>query len=259
MNEIWKPIKDYEGLYEASNMGRIKSVERVVKRLNRYKTYTNQIIPEKIKKGSPDKDGYLKVGLWKNNKCLTTSIHRIIANTFLDNPDVLPQVNHVDEDKQNNCVANLEWCSPIENINHGTGMLRSRLSNIKPVLQFDMNGTYVRTWDNYFDAAKHYNVSFKAISQAVRKKICSAGYQWRKIKIGDNIKPIEPYKNKSHRVIYQFTKDGQFIEKHESISEASKKYSIDKSSISHNAIGNKKSAGGYVWSYEENGYSLNRL
>ena len=93
--EIWKDCKGYEGKYQVSNMGRVWSVGR-----------------QQYLKGSQDKDGYLKVHLTaKNGKRKNEFIHRLVALAFLSNPTGLPQVNHKDENKQNNCLENLEWCS----------------------------------------------------------------------------------------------------------------------------------------------------
>ena len=96
---IWKPIKGFEGLYEVSNTGLIKS-------LNCYNYKEPRIMHTSLRK-----DGYLSVGLSKNNKTTTRTVHRIVAETFLPNPNNLEMINHKDEDKSNNNVDNLEWCT----------------------------------------------------------------------------------------------------------------------------------------------------
>ena len=108
--EEWKDIKGYEGLYQISNKGRVKSL------YNKGKILT----PGK------DKDGYSIVSLYKNKIKKTNKVHRLVAQAFLSNPDNLPQVNHKDENKLNNCVENLEWCSVEYNINYGTRNERTR-------------------------------------------------------------------------------------------------------------------------------------
>lgn len=99
MVEEWRPIKGYEGLYEVSSLGRVKSLN--YRGSGACKIFT----------GSPDKDGYLRTVL-RNPVKKYVRIHRLVAEAFIPNPTRLPLVNHLDEDKQNNCVDNLEWCTP---------------------------------------------------------------------------------------------------------------------------------------------------
>lgn len=105
--EIWKDIKGYEGLYQVSNLGRVKSLH--YRHSNREKILPLQKCRE-----------YLNVGLSKNGKQTPYFIHRLVAQTFIPNPDGLPEVNHKDENKYNNCIDNLEWISTIDNFNYGT-------------------------------------------------------------------------------------------------------------------------------------------
>lgn len=105
MQEIWKDIPNYEGLYQASNLGRIKSI-RYFNHVN------NQIYPrEKILKPILNEKGYCRVDLSKSGESKRHRVHRLVAKTFLPNPYNLLEVNHIDGNKQNNNVNNLEWCS----------------------------------------------------------------------------------------------------------------------------------------------------
>lgn len=114
MKEIWKDIEDYEGLYQVSNIGRVKSVSKLVKtRWNNFRK-TKDLILETTK----NHKGYKLVMLSKNNKIKSKQVHRLVAIAFISNPNNLPQVNHKDGNKQNNCVSNLEWCSAKENMKH---------------------------------------------------------------------------------------------------------------------------------------------
>lgn len=116
MIEEWRKIVGYEGLYEVSSFGRVRSLDRFYYRLHKGKFL------------SPTKDryGYLTVTLNCNGKSKTIKIHRLVAQAFLPNPDNLPQVNHKDEVKSNNCVENLEWCDGKYNVNYGTRQERYR-------------------------------------------------------------------------------------------------------------------------------------
>ena len=119
--EIWKDIEGYEGYYQVSNMGRVKSLERKCKcRSNGIKTIQSKILKPGVVKG------YLRVNLRRNNKTKQYQIHRLVAITFLPNENNYPFVNHKDENPSNNRVDNLEWCTPKYNVNYGTA--RERLS-----------------------------------------------------------------------------------------------------------------------------------
>lgn len=109
MIEVWKDIKDYEGLYQISNLGRVKS-------LKYRKSNKERIL---ILNGAA-KHGYYMVGLCKNHKRKYVTVHRLVAEAFIPNPDNKPQINHKDENRRNNCVDNLEWVTAKENLNYGS-------------------------------------------------------------------------------------------------------------------------------------------
>lgn len=115
--ECWKDVKDYEGLYQVSTLGRVKSLPR-------------NTTHGKILKSIVDKDGYLYVNLYNNGYRKKMKIHRLVAQAFIPNPQNKPEVNHIDENKQNNMVENLEWLTSKENSNYGTR--NGRIS--KPIL-----------------------------------------------------------------------------------------------------------------------------
>ena len=127
MNEEWRPIEGYEGLYEVSNLGRVRSLDRYVE----YSNGRIHLHKGKVLSPAKDKNGYLKVVLNCNGKCKTTNIHRLVANVFIPNPDNLPMVNHKDEDKSNNSVDNLEWCDVKYNLSYGTARIRERDTKMK--------------------------------------------------------------------------------------------------------------------------------
>ena len=114
--EQWKDIKGYEGLYQVSNLGNVKALK---------KRAGKSIRNEKLLKTYIDKYGYVYTILCKNNKTHLATIHRLIAEAFIPNPNNLPQINHKDENKQNNNIDNLEWCTCKYNINYGTRTKRA--------------------------------------------------------------------------------------------------------------------------------------
>ena len=123
MIEEWRKIVGYEGLYEVSSLGRVRSLDRYDS-INRFRK-------GRILKSGTDTGGYLFVQLSSNGNEKNHSVHRLVAEAFIPNPDNLPQVNHIDEDKSNNCVDNLEWCDREYNINYGTIKDRIRNTNLK--------------------------------------------------------------------------------------------------------------------------------
>lgn len=164
MNEIWKDIKDYPN-YQVSNLGKVKNAK------------TNKI----LKPFSPIGE-YLKVSLSKNGKAKHYFIHRLVAETFIPNPNNYPCVNHKDENPSNNCVSNLEWCSYQYNNNYGTrnGKVAEKLRKVKckKVRQYDLNGNYIKTWNSIKEAEKE--VGSTHISQCTKGRFKQTkGYKWR--------------------------------------------------------------------------------
>lgn len=171
MKEEWKDIKEYEGLYQISNFGRVKSLE---------KRAGNSKRKEKILKEFKDKNGYIRVILCKNNKTSLKGVHRLIAEAFIPNPNNYPQINHKDEDKQNNNINNLEWCTCKYNINYGN-RTKKAIGKLKiKVNQYKLDGTFIKTWDSISEAIKFYKNS--GIYLVCRgKKETASGYKWEYI------------------------------------------------------------------------------
>lgn len=111
--EIWKDICGFEGLYKISSYGRIKSLHY----------YGGNRV--KILKPVKDSDGYLTIGIWKDKKRYSKKMHRLVAEAFIPNPENFPQINHKDEDRENNHVENLEWCTNKYNVNYGNHSLHA--------------------------------------------------------------------------------------------------------------------------------------
>lgn len=115
MNEIWKDIEGYEGLYQVSSMGRVRGLKRFSYRKDGSRPYPRAV---KIKAIQKSISGYSMVQLWKNGKSKFCTAHRLVALAFIPNPKNLPQVNHKDLNKENNCVSNLEWIDGNGNMKH---------------------------------------------------------------------------------------------------------------------------------------------
>lgn len=172
MKEVWKDVLGYEGLYQVSNLGRIKSLPRHTTR-------------GKIRKLIPQRSGYLMFPAWKNGKLKLLSVHRCVAKAFIPNPKNLPQVNHKDECKTNNCVSNLEWCSAKYNTNYGTGHMRATYSESKSVLQLTLDGELVKRWLSATEAGQH-GFGEGNVANCCRGKLATAyGYKWQFAKVGD--------------------------------------------------------------------------
>ena len=142
MAEEWKAVLGYEGLYEVSNLGRVRSLPHEVPT-----KIGTRISSGRVMKLQPFKSGYMGVCLSKGNKQALKTVHRLVAEAFIENPDNLPQVNHKDENKANNSVDNLEWVTAIENNNYGTRKKRLSEKISFPVIQLTLDGKYIKKFN----------------------------------------------------------------------------------------------------------------
>lgn len=181
--EVWKDIKGYEELYQVSNYGRIKSLNY------------NRTKKEKIMSLNNDSWGYLIVGLYKSKR-KNFRVHRLVAETFISNPENKPQVNHIDGNKQNNIVSNLEWVTQNENMKHSwdhklhivTEKVKRTSKNngkingkkrAKKINQFDVNGNYIRTWESAIIVSSQLGINNTNISKCCKGiQKTAGGYVW---------------------------------------------------------------------------------
>ena len=168
-NEIWRDVKDYEGLYQVSNYGRVKRLSRFhnTSNSNQKNGYYSK---EMIMKTCIDIYGYYKITFYSKQGSKSTQIHRVVANAFLDVNDVKSkpseinidmdklQVNHKDENKLNNRIDNLEWCTQKYNMNYGTCPKRIGKANSKPIIAIDKEGN-TKAFASSMDAAYPWNRS----------------------------------------------------------------------------------------------------
>lgn len=167
--EIWKDIKGYEGLYKVSNFGRIKSF------------YHNK---EKILILGSNSSGYAIVGLWKNGTEKFYSVHRIVAIHFIPNCQNKFEVNHIDGNKKNNNVENLEWVSKSENMKHAvnTGLLHIKhyVAIPKEIEQFDLNNQFIKCWESCKQIVNALGFADSHIYDCCKNKRKTAyGYIWK--------------------------------------------------------------------------------
>ena len=165
MMEIWRDIEGYKGLYQISNKGRVKSL---------YKG------SERILRPCIDGSGYMFVGLYHDNIRKYFKLHRLVAQAFIPNPHNLPEINHRDENKKNNCVENLEWMIHRDNLNYGTRNERVGDLLSKPILQYSKSGEFIREWQGSREAERILGIANSNIIACCKGRYKSAGgFIWK--------------------------------------------------------------------------------
>lgn len=171
MQEIWKDIKGYEGLYQISNMGRVKRFKRK---------------EEKNLNPCKDKRGYLRIDLYKKGNRKNITIHRLVAIHFIPNPENKPEVNHKHGIKTDNRATELEWVTTSENEKHAydTGLKKQKNGeahhNSKKVIQYDLLGNFIKEWDCAMDIERKLNIRENNICACCRGEQNTAyGYVWK--------------------------------------------------------------------------------
>lgn len=169
--ECWKDVVGFEGLYEVSTRGRVRSIDRIIIRKNGTKLpIKGRILPQYKKRGNSKLCRY-QVNLSKNGKKYSKSVHRLVAMAFIPNPLNLPEVNHIDENPLNNVVWNLEWCSSEYNHNYGTRNARQAKALEVAVDCFDIDGNFVQRYRSIKSAAKELNLDASCITKVCKHKV----------------------------------------------------------------------------------------
>lgn len=165
MKEVWQDVKNYEGLYQVSNLGRVKRVDA-----------------QRMLKASLT-DGYFRICLCKYNIKKTYSVHRLVAEAFIPNPNNFPCINHKDEIKINNNAENLEWCTVKYNTNYGTALQRRGSKRAKPVVQKTLSGEIIKVYASRAQAELETGIWNTQICNCVCGTSKTAGgYLWESVK-----------------------------------------------------------------------------
>lgn len=241
--EIWKDIPGYEGLYQCSSLGRVKSLDRLVRYMRK-----GVILKQRL-------HTYLYVGLG-TNKYFT--VHSLVMLSFVGARPKEFEIDHINTIRTDNRLENLRYCTKEENRNNPITRKRNRKkllrmieNNKKPVLQYDLNGNFIRKYDSIRSARTNLGEWANIVLCCQGKLKTTYGFQWRyynpKKPIIENIPPINPG---SKRIILQLDFQGNIIKKWESISEAVKYLGLcGCTHISACCKGQRNSAGGFKWSY----------
>ena len=163
MNEIYKDIQGYEGKYQISNLGNV------------YSLITNKILKPRL-----TLDGYYQVDLCKNGVKKHLYIHRLVAQSFLDNPKNYKIVNHKDENSMNNIVSNLEWCNSTYNNNYGNCKRKISEANSIKINQYDMDGNFIKQWLGINNIERCLKINKGNICMCCKGKRNNAGgHKWK--------------------------------------------------------------------------------
>ena len=250
--EVWKDVVGYEGRYMVSNLGNVKSLL--------YRGHSGEHLMSITKHHT----GYSIVSLGKNPK-KQGLVHVLVASAFIENPENKPFVNHIDGDKSNNRVDNLEWVTSKENVQHA---IRTGLRNphnvpkrygadhysSKPVYQFDLKGNLIQKWDCQSDAARFYRSKGNSINIPVDKpRRTQYGFVW--LSSPDN---FEKWKSKparkAHRnrkKVEQVSADGNIVKIWESLDEIEQSGEFNLRGVMGCCNHDRKTHGGYMWRYAD--------
>ena len=187
-NEEWKDIPGFDGAYQVSTFGRVKSVDRIYHK--QYKDGHDGTTHHKgrILKQRLNNRGYWIVSIVYKCKSMIFLVHRLVAITFIPNPNNLPQVNHKDENPKNSHVDNLEWCDHLYNIRYGTGIERNLLPRRKLIEQLTMDGEHIAYHLGVRELCLKTGMNKRSIQRCLHNKPrfkSAYGYRWRFVEIDD--------------------------------------------------------------------------
>lgn len=188
--EVWKDIAGYEGKYQVSNLGRVKSLNYM---------HTGK---EGILKAGLDRYGYLTVNLCKDGISMHKTVHRLVAFVFVEGCMDGLVVNHIDECKTNNHASNLEWCTYKQNSNHGTARKKMSIATGKPIIQYDLEGNEIARFHGAMEASRLTGVDNSSINKCCKGKLKSAGcffWKYNKSIEREQVRALEEYNLCEHK------------------------------------------------------------
>ena len=260
MKEIWKSIKGYECVYEVSNMGNVRSVDRVI---------SGKHYKGKPKSTHIDKNGYKKVALCRNMKTISAYVHRLVAIAFIPNPENKEEIDHINTIKHDSRASNLRWVTHTENVNNPiskkriyieshkkesleksqmTRLLNKRKTARRKVYQFTTSGDLIKSYKGIQYAAKSVGASASGISAACkckRGRKSVAGFLWS---YTDKCGAYKPYESKCKRLA-QCDIDGNIIKIWSSLKQATEELHINNISRAAKEDSKKPISGGFRWKY----------
>lgn len=208
-NVVWKPIPEYEGYYEVSSDGEIRSV-------NRYVNNRNSLVVGRVMRLNTGPSGYLQVGLCKDGKRKNFKVHKIVANVFIPNTDNKPCIDHINTDRTDNRASNLRWVTLKENSSNPLTIIHSKCGKEKvigrrksdchkfnkdapnkprPVHRYTLNGEHIDSFQSLLDAESVTGIEINGIKKALNKTYKHAGgYLWK----SEKTLFCEPYKRRRH-------------------------------------------------------------
>lgn len=176
IDEVWKDIRGYEGYYQVSNLGNVRSLDRVCDCSNGVKIrHSGRILAN-----AKNRNGYLSVTLYVDKKHKTMRVHRLVAEAFVPNPNNYDEVNHIDENKENNRSSNLEWCTRSYNCSYGSGLSKRVKKCSKPCIQYK-DGVEIARYPSISEASRKTGITFQSIQACVSGNgKTTHGFTWSK-------------------------------------------------------------------------------
>lgn len=180
--ETWKPVPGYEGLYDVSNFGRVKSLARVIDAKTKNGNVCKRKIGGTILIPGKDGHGYFHINLCRNGKRKYAAIHRIVAEAFLPKVDGKEYINHKNSDFTNNAVCNLEWCTSSENNLHGWTKGKRIATQAKPICMCSLSGEVLKTFSSIAEASRNTGICENGIRNCCKNKPkhkTAGGFKWQ--------------------------------------------------------------------------------